>query len=89
MASTQGIKLDDNTRRRIKILADKKQRSSHWLMKAAIEDYLEREEQYEREREEDNTRWEHYLLTGNAIYHEKVEVWLKDLAQGKPRKWQN
>ena len=33
-------------------------------------------------------RWEHYLITGKAISHEKVEVWLKDLSQGKPRKWQ-
>ena len=56
MATTQGIKLDDDIRKRIKILADKRQRSSHWLMKSAIEDYLEREERYEKEREEDNSR---------------------------------
>ena len=89
MATTQGIKLDDDTRKRLKVLADKKQRSSHWLMKTAIEDYLEREERYEKEREEDNARWEHYLLTGKSISHEKVEAWLKDLSQGKPRKWQD
>jgi predicted transcriptional regulator len=87
MATTQGIKLDDNTRKRIKVLANKRQRSSHWLMKTAIEDYLEREERYEKEKEEDNVRWEHYLMTGKAIDHEKVEAWLKDLSQGKPRKW--
>lgn len=88
MATTQGIKLDDSVRKRIKALANKRQRSSHWLMKTAIEDYLEREEQYEKEREEDNARWEQYLITGKAIEHENVETWLKDLGQGKPRKWQ-
>jgi predicted transcriptional regulator len=88
MATTQGIKLDDNIRKRIKVLANKRQRSSHWLMKTAIEDYLEHEERYEKEKEEDNARWEHYLMTGKAIDHEKVETWLKDLSQGKPRKWQ-
>lgn len=88
MATTQGIKLDDNIRKRIKVLANKRQRSSHWLMKTAIEDYLEHEERYEKEKEEDNARWEHYLTTGKAIDHEKVETWLKDLSQGKPRKWQ-
>lgn len=89
MATTQGIKLDDDTRKRIKILANKRQRSSHWLMKTAIEDYLQREEEFEKEKEEDNARWEHYLMTGKAIDHDKVETWLKDLSQGKPRKWQN
>ncbi len=88
MATTQGIKLDDNTRERLKVLAKKKQHSPHWIMRTAIEIYLEREEQYEKEKAEDNARWEQYLITGKAIEHEKVETWLKDLGQGKPRKWQ-
>ncbi len=62
---------------------------SHWLISTAIEDYLQREEQYEKEKAEDMERWEHYLITGKAIDHEEVEVWLKDLIQGKPRKWKN
>jgi predicted transcriptional regulator len=88
MATTQGIKLDDDTRERLKVLAEKKQHSPHWLMRTAIEGYLEREEQYEKEKAEDNIRWEQYLITGKAIDHEKVEAWLDDLSQGKPRKWQ-
>jgi predicted transcriptional regulator len=88
MATTQGIKLDDDTRERLKVLAEKKQHSPHWLMRTAIEAYLEREEQYEKEKAEDNIRWEQYLITGRAIDHEKVEAWLDDLSQGKPRKWQ-
>lgn len=88
MATTQGIKLDDETRQRLKALADKKKRSPHWLMRSAIEDYLQREEQYETEKAEDMARWENYVLTGKAIEHEGVEAWLEDLSQGKPRKWQ-
>jgi predicted transcriptional regulator len=88
MATSQGIKLDDKVRERLKVLARKKQHSPHWIMRTAIEDYLEREEQYEKEKAEDNARWEQYLLTGRVVDHEKVEDWLKDLSQGKPRKWQ-
>ncbi len=88
MATTQGIKLEENTRQRLKVLAEKKKHSPHWLMRTAIEDYLEREEKYEKEKAEDMARWDHYLLTGKAISHNKVEAWLKDLSQGKPRKWQ-
>lgn len=86
MATTQGIKLDDATKRRLKDLGEKRHRSPHWLMKTAIEDYLNREERYEREREEDEARWEQYQLTGQAVSHEAVSVWLADLAAGKVSK---
>ena len=88
MATSQGIKLDDDVRKRLKALAQVKKRTPHWLMRTAIEDYLAHEEQYEKEKAEDMERWEHYLITGEAIDNEKVTAWLKDLSKGKPRKWQ-
>lgn len=81
--TTQGVKLDEDVRRRLKDLGKLKNRSPHYLMRAAIESYLEREENYEREKREDNERWEHYRLTGEAVPHEKVTAWLEDLARGK------
>jgi predicted transcriptional regulator len=87
MATSQGIKLDDNTQARLKALAEKRHRTSHWLMRTAIEEYLEQEERYEQEKTEDMARWEHYALTGNAIEHDKVESWLKDLSQSKISAW--
>lgn len=83
MATSQGIKLDDETRARLKALAKKRDRSPHWIMRAAIEDYLDREEAYEREKSEDMARWEHYAATGEAVDGEKVEEWLQDLAKDK------
>lgn len=83
MMTTQGVKLDDQTRARLQALGVKRQRSSHWLMKTAIETYLEREEAYERQKSEDLARWEEYLLTGKAIDHREVEPWLQALAAGK------
>jgi len=88
MASTQGIKLDDDVRKRLKALAETKKRTPHWIMRTAIEDYLNREEQYEKEKAEDMARWGNYLITGKAIENKKVLAWLKDLSEGKPRKWQ-
>lgn len=87
MATTQGIKLDDDTQARLKALAAKRHRSSHWLMRSAIEDYLKREEQYELERNEDMERWEQYLTTGKSIENEKVEKLLQDLAANKKPTW--
>ena len=87
MATTQGIKLDDETQRRLKALGEKRHRSAHWLMRAAIEDYLEREERYEREKAEDMRRWEQYRLTGEAVDNDAVETWLEDLAKNKVAPW--
>lgn len=82
MATSQGIKLDDTTRQRLKTLAAQRNRSPHWLMKAAIEEYLAKEEQYEQEKAEDMARWERYIVTGKAIEQNPVEKWLQDLANG-------
>lgn len=87
MATTQGIKLDDNTLSRLKALAEKKSRTSHWLMRAAIEKYLDREEQYEQEKAEDMARWDRYITTGRAVDGEKVTSWLTDLAHNKETSW--
>ena len=40
MSVTQAIKLDDETNKRLKALAQQRNRSAHWLMKDALERYL-------------------------------------------------
>ena len=71
-----GIKLDESLHTRLKALGNIKERSPHWLMKAAIEEYVAREENYERERIEDLQRWENYQKTGHAISGKAVVEWL-------------
>lgn len=87
MASTQGIKLDDETLARLRALAEKKNRSNHWLMRTAIEKYLDTEERYEREKSEDMARWERYVVTGKAVTDEKARAWIEDLARNKQAPW--
>jgi predicted transcriptional regulator len=78
MANTvnTGIKLDEALHERLKALSAIKERSFHWLMKAAIAEYVAREEQYEREKAEDTERWKRYKLTGETVPNEAVEQWL-------------
>ena len=85
MTSTRGIKLDSEIIQRLETLAGVRDRTLHWLMKNAIELYLEREENYEREKAEDLHRWEQYQLTGHSISHDKATSWLKNLSQGKDK----
>ena len=86
MATTLGIKLDDEVRARLKRLGETKRRSTHWLMKEAIERYLQDEERYEQEKAEDLARWERYLETGEHIPQEEMTVWLDGLAEQAARK---
>jgi predicted transcriptional regulator len=81
--TTQGVKLNETTSQRLKALGKLKKRSPHFLMKTAIENYIEREENYEKEKLEDAQRWERYELTGEAVSHDAASQWLTDLAQGK------
>ncbi len=85
MTTTQGVKLDESTCQRLKELGKLRDRSPHWLMRAAIEKYLDQEERFEIEKREDMERWERYQLTGNAVPHEKVKSWLGELAAGKEK----
>ena len=76
-ATTTGIKLDSRIRTRLKALSRLKQRSQHWLMKEAIERYLDQEEDAERLRRETLERWERYAATGEYISSGAIKTWLE------------
>ena len=74
--TTIGVKLDDETRDRLKALAETRRRSAHWLMKEAINQYLEREEKIEQRNREADEAWEEYQKTGQFVSHEAMSAWL-------------
>lgn len=78
--TTMGIKLDETARDRLKRLGAAKDRTPHWLMKRAILEYLEKEEAYEREKQEDLQRWQQYQDTGDHLSHDEVSTRLARLA---------
>lgn len=85
MATTtsRGIKLDERTQERLKALARLRDRSPHYLMKAAIEGFLDREEAFEQEKRDDRERWERFELSGEAVSQEKAATWMRALADGQ------
>ncbi len=74
---TQGIKLTGEERDRLQALGKSKDRSLHWLMKKAVDEYMEREEKTEREKREDTARWERYVLTGEHHSQTDMESWMQ------------
>ena len=76
---SSAVKLDTQIKARLKSLGGKIERTPHWIMKTAIEQYLDEQERYWKEREEDMARWEHYSLTGEFVAHEAVNAWLESV----------
>lgn len=75
MATTMGVKLDDETCARLKSLGALKRRSAHWLMREAIGEYLDKEELAEVRNREADEAWEAYQRTGEFITNEAMTAW--------------
>ncbi len=70
------IKIDEDTRERVKRLAEARQRSSHWMMLEAIRQYVEREEKREAFRQDGINAWKEYQETGLHVTGDEVIAWL-------------
>ena len=81
--TTTSLKLDASTRTRLQRLAEGRQRKAHWLMKEAIEQYLDREEKRQSFRDDALRAWETYRATGLHVTAEEADQWLGQLADGK------
>ena len=76
------IKIDDDIKARLKRLAEARQRTSHWLMREAITQYVNREEKRERFRQDTLKAWEAYRTTGLHVTAGEADAWLAKLEQG-------
>ncbi len=85
MAAIQpiAVKLDPEVRERVKALARARDRSTHWLMREAIAQYVEREEARERFRQDGLRAWEAYQATGLHADAGEVDAWLARLEAGE------
>lgn len=70
------VKLDINTKDRIKQLADAKDRTAHWIMQQAIQQYLDREEKRDLFRKETIAAWNDYQATGLHVTADEASDWL-------------
>ncbi|EJZ19003.1 CopG family ribbon-helix-helix protein (plasmid) [Rhizobium sp. Pop5] len=76
MASPTSLKLDDELKGRVQQLAEVRRRSSHWIMREAIAQYVEREEKREALRQETLNAWNEFQATGLHVTGDQVENWL-------------
>ena len=80
------VKIDDNLKDRVQLLATARKRSSHWIMREAIVRYVEQEEARENVRQSAIAAWEGYQQTGLHATFEEADAWLAELEGDKPAK---
>ncbi len=77
------VKLDPDMRDRIKRLADARHRTAHWMMREAIQQYVEREEKREAFRQDGLRAWNAYQSNGLHVTLEEADAWLAKLEAGQ------
>ncbi|MDE1949707.1 MAG: CopG family ribbon-helix-helix protein [Burkholderiales bacterium] len=81
-AQTVAIEIDDETKARVKRLADARHRTPHWVMREAISQYVDREEKREAFRQDTLGAWEAYRSTGRHLTADEADAWLAQLEEG-------
>lgn len=77
------VKVDIELKDRMKTLAKVQHRSTHWIMREAIRQYVDREEKRETFRQDGMKAWNEYQTTGLHVTSEEADSWLAKLEDGQ------
>ena len=81
--STTSLKLDLETKARVQRLAAARRRSAHWVMREAVEQYVDREEKRLQFHQDALAAWANYQATGLHATAAEADSWLAKLEAGK------
>jgi predicted transcriptional regulator len=81
--STTSLKLDRAVKERVKRIATARRRTAHWILREAVEQYVEREEKREQLRQDALAAWFDYQETGRHLTLDEADAWLAKLEAGK------
>lgn len=75
------VKLDGGDRQRLQVLAATKKRTPHYLMREAIQAYIEKEEAEQHFIAAAENAWADYEKTGLHITLDEAKTWAKKLVK--------
>ena len=81
--STTSLKLSPEIKDRVQRLAAARRRSAHWVMREAVEQYLEREEKRQQFHQAALAAWAAYQATGLHATAQEADAWLAKLEAGE------
>jgi predicted transcriptional regulator len=82
-SSTTSLKLDSKMKDRVQRLAAARRRTPHWIMREAVEQYVEHEEKREQLKQDALAAWTHYQTTGLHLTAGEADAWLAKLEAGE------
>ena len=77
------VKVDQDLKDRMKTLAKIQHRSTHWIMREAIRQHVDREEKRELFRQDGIKAWNEYQVSGLHVTLEEADEWLAKLEAGQ------
>jgi len=77
------IKIDKDTKERVKRLAEARHRTPHWLILDAVRQYVDREEKRETFRQDGIRAWNAYREKGLHVTQAEADAWLAKLQEGQ------
>ena len=81
--TTTSLKLDTEIKDRLQWLATVRDRKPHYLMREAIQQYVDREEKREQFRQEALAAWSDFQASGIHLTAEEADAWLARLETGE------
>lgn len=81
--TTTSLKLDTEIKDRLRLLASVRDRKPHYLMREAIQQYVEREEKREQLRQHALAAWGDFQASGLHVTAEEADAWLTRLEAGE------
>lgn len=79
-SATTSLKLDADLKARVQQLAKARRRTSHWIMREAVEQYVGREEKREQFQQDALVAWNEYRAKGLHVTAEEADAWLAKLS---------
>jgi predicted transcriptional regulator len=76
VASPMSLRVDQETRKRLKQIAERQKRSEHALATEAIQLFIQKEEEEHQLNQSCMDAYEHYQETGLHVTAEEVDQWL-------------
>ncbi|MDZ4745412.1 MAG: transcriptional regulator [bacterium] len=84
MSTVRGIRIDADLQERLRKVADRMNRTEQWVIRTAMDQYLDTVEQDLDTLAEIEERWQEYLITQESVPNEEVMEWLLKGSQGIP-----
>ncbi len=81
--SPTSLKLDTEMKARVERLAESQRRTSHWIVREAIDEYVSREEKRQSFQQDAQAAWEDYQRTGLHLTNGEVGEWLEKIEAGE------